>query len=111
MSQAGGADAGDDDMDLDSAKFKYLSSPQKLKVLITKKPPLSGVLAGGRLGRSEGPVRRYLTNGVLADPEVKLLRNHLKQVVRYIRTSVHEFWGTRTHRGGGVGRRPPPGFP
>lgn len=70
-------------MDLDtwasSANFKGLSSKQRLAVLKSRLP-IQKFLAGEKMGREEGPVKKYLTNGKLAEPETKLLRNYIKQV-------------------------------
>lgn len=63
-----------------SAKFKKLTSSQRLLVL-KRRLPLATVFSNPSIGREYGPIRKYLTNGQLGDTEVKLLRNYLKLVV------------------------------
>ena len=59
--------------------FRWLTSARKLWVLKSKLP-LKTSMSGIRLGRSQCAVRAYLTNGILDKADLKLLRDHLKQV-------------------------------
>lgn len=80
ISQVGGSGSVDDDPNFDDVKFRSMTSAQKL-VVLKGKISLRDLLQGDKLGRSERAAQKYLSNGRLADQEVKLLRNYLKQVV------------------------------
>lgn len=71
-------DAADDFDAIESVKTKNMTSPQLL-VHLKSKLTLLGVLRAEKLGRTENGVRKHLKNGRLADGDLRLLRNYLKQ--------------------------------